>query len=148
MTNFHLCLGGEIKGNRSRDRRKMGRTQIDRLLRELYAARLSGDLNAVCRAFSPDAVFRIASASEANPVTIEAVGIDEFRPLLAFMIKTFKLADLNICTMDIGDAHVKVHWRANIRPRNTGATVLTELIDLIDVRDGRIVNFIEVFVPR
>jgi ketosteroid isomerase-like protein len=148
VTNFHPCLGGEIKGNRSRNRRKMDRTQIDRLLRELYAARLSGDLKAVCRAFSPDAVFQIASASEANPVTIEAAGIDEFRPLLAFMIKTFKLADLNISTMDIGDAHAKVHWRANIRSRITGATVLTEFIDLIDVRGGRIVNFSEVFVPR
>ncbi len=148
MTHFHLCLGGEIKGSRTRNRRKMDRTQIERLLRELYAARLSGDLEAVCRTFSRDAMFQIASASETNPVTIEAAGIGEFRPLLAFMIKTFKLRDLNISTMDIGDAQARVHWRANIRSRITGATVLTELIDLIEVRDGRIVNFSEVFVPR
>ena len=148
MTSFHICIGGEIKDNRSRNRRKMDTTQIDRLLRELYAARLSGDLEAVCRTFSPDAGFQIASASEANPVSIEAAGIDEFRPLLAFMIKTFKLAELNICTMDIRDAHARVHWRANIRSRITGATVRTEFIDLIDVRNGRIMNFSEVFVQR
>jgi ketosteroid isomerase-like protein len=149
MIDFHLCFGGEIKGNHSRNRRsKMDRTKIDRLLRELYAARLSGDLEAVCRTFSPEAVFQIASASETNPVTIEATGVGEFRPLLAFMMKTFKLRDLDISTMDIGDGHARVHWRANIRSRITGATVLTELIDLIDVHDGRIVNFSEVFVPR
>jgi ketosteroid isomerase-like protein len=41
-----------------------------------------------------------------------------------------------------------VLWRANVRSRITGATVPTEMIDVVEVRDGRIVNFNEVFVSR
>ena len=149
MTDFHLCLGGEIKGNRSRNRRKMGRTQIDRLLRELYAARLSGDLE--CRLSSVFTRCRVPNRQRQRSQSghdrgcrhrrISTIAGFHDQDVQARAISTFR-------TMDIGDAHARVHWRANIRSRITGATVLTELIDLIDVRDGRIVNFSEVFVPR
>ena len=50
--------------------------------------------------------------------------------------------------MAIEDAQATVHWRANVRSRITGATVPTEMIDIVEVRDGCIVNFNEVFAPR
>jgi len=126
----------------------MGRTQIDRLLRELYAARSSGDLERVCRVFAADAKFQIAGASEAGPAGIKANGIREFRPLLAFMIKTFKLGALTIRTMEIQEDQATVRWQADVQSRITGATVPTELIDVVEVRDGKIVNYNEVFMPR
>jgi ketosteroid isomerase-like protein len=124
----------------------MGCTQLDHLLRELYAARLSGDLDGVCRAFAANAKFQIAGASETSPVGIKAVGIKEFRPLLALMIKTFKLGALTIRTMNVEGDQATVRWQANVRSRITGATVPTEMIDIVEVRDGRIVNFNEVFM--
>jgi ketosteroid isomerase-like protein len=123
----------------------MGSKQIDRLLGELYAARLSGDLDGVCRAFADDAKFQIAGTSETSPVGIKAAGIKEFRPLLALMIKTFKLGALTIRTMNVEGDHATVRWQANVRSRITGATVPTEMIDIVEIRDGRIVNFNEVF---
>jgi ketosteroid isomerase-like protein len=126
----------------------MGQTEIDRLLRGLYAARLSGDLDAVCRSFSADAKFQIASASQASPVAIKAAGVEEFRPLLALLVKTFKLIDLTILSMVIEGAQATVHWRVNVRSRITGTTAPTELIDRLEVRDGCIVHFNEVFVPH
>ena len=126
----------------------MGRNQIDRLLRELYEARSRGDLDGVCRTFAADAKFQIAGTSETSPVGIKAAGIKEFRPLLAFMIKAFKLGALTIGTINVEGEQATVRWRANVRSRITGATVLTEMIDIIEVRDGRIVNFNEVFVRR
>jgi ketosteroid isomerase-like protein len=124
----------------------MGCTQIDRLLEGLYAARLSGDLDGVCRAFATDAKFQIAGASETSPVGIKAAGIKEFRPLLAFMIKTFKLEALTIRTVNVEGDHATVRWQANVRSRITGTTVPTEMIDIVKVRDGQIVNFNEVFM--
>jgi ketosteroid isomerase-like protein len=126
----------------------MGRTQIDLLLRELYAARLSGDLDAVCRVFSADAMFQIASASRTSPVAIKAAGVNEFRPLLAFIMKTFRLGDFSIRTIKIDGAQATVHWTADVRSRITGATVPTEMVDLAEVHDGLVVNFNEVFVAR
>ena len=126
----------------------MGRSEIDRLLRELYAARSSGDLDGVCRAFAANAKFQIAGATETSPVGITATGVKEFRPLLAFMIKTFKLGALTISTIEIEGDQATVRWQANVRSRITGATVLTEMIDIVEVCDDRIVNFNEVFVSR
>jgi ketosteroid isomerase-like protein len=124
----------------------MSRTELNRLLREFYAARVRGDLEAVCRSFSADAMFQLASAGTSNP--LKAAGVDEFRPLLALLLKTFRITDFSIQAMTIDGAQATVHWRANVRSRITGATVPTELIDLVEVRDSLIVSFNEVFAPR
>jgi ketosteroid isomerase-like protein len=124
------------------------RSKINRLLRELYAARVRGDLDGVCRIFSNDADFQIAGASHASPIAITAVGTDEIRSWLALMIKAFRLTDPTIFSIIIDGARAAVHWRTNVHSRITGTTALTELIDLIQVRDGCIVSYTEFFVLR
>jgi ketosteroid isomerase-like protein len=124
------------------------RSKIDRLLRELYAARVRGDLDSVCRTFSNGADFQIAGASHASPIAITAVGADEIRSWLALMIKAFQLTDYTIFSIIIDGPKAAVHWQAKIHSRITGARTLTELIDLIQVRDGCIVSYTEFFVPR
>jgi ketosteroid isomerase-like protein len=124
------------------------RLDIDRLLRELYGARMRGDLDGVCRTFSNDAKFQLAGASHASPIAITAVGIKEIRSWLALLIKTFQLKDQTILAMIIDGSQAAVHWRARIYSKVTGAMVLTELVDLVQVRDGRIASYTEFFVPR
>jgi ketosteroid isomerase-like protein len=123
-----------------------GWAEIDRLLRDLYASRLSGDPEAVSRLFSADAKLQIAGASQASP--IKAPGADDFRPLLARLIKTFKLSDLTILATVIEGNQATVHWRVNLRSRISGATAATDLNDPVEVCNGRIVNFNEAFVSR
>ncbi len=124
------------------------RDAIDGLLRGLYAARLRGDLDAVCKAFSDDAVFQIAGAGQVSPVSNRAVGVGEFRPLLAVMIKTFKLRDQVILAILIDGTKAAVHWRAGVHSRITGAMVLTEFVTLVEIHEGRIVSYLEFFAPR
>jgi len=124
------------------------RLEIDGLLRGLYAARLRGDLDAVCRSFSDDAVFQIAGAGQVSPVSNRAVGVGEFRPLLAVMIKTFKLRDQVILAILIDGLKAAVHWRAGVYSRITGTMVLTEFVAIVEVRNGRIVSYLEFFAPR
>ena len=124
------------------------RLDIDRLLRELYGARMRGDLDGVCRTFSNDAKFQLAGASHASPIAITAVGIKEIRSWLALLIKTFRLKDHTIFSMIIDGTRAAVHWRARIYSNITGITVLTELVDLVEVQNGRIGSYTEFFVPR
>jgi len=123
------------------------RRETEKLLRGLYAARLRGDLAGVCDAFSPDARFRISGPSNASLLAMSAHGSDQLRPLLAIMIKSFKLNDLQILALLIDGANAAVHWRVKIFSRLTGETVVTELIDVIAVHDGRIASFTELFAP-
>jgi ketosteroid isomerase-like protein len=124
------------------------RLEIDRLLRQLYTARVAGDLEGVCQTFANDAKFEIAGTSQTSPIAISATGLDQIRTWLALLIKTFQMSDQAILSMIIEDAAAAVHWRAKIRSRITGATVSTNLVDLVQVRDGRIASYTEFFVPR
>jgi ketosteroid isomerase-like protein len=124
------------------------RLQIDRLLRELYAARERGDLAGVCRIFSDDAKFEIAGASHTSPIAIATSGIEQIRTWMALLIKTFQVNDLEILSMIIEGATAAVHWRAKVRSRITGVSVPTDFVDLVQVRDGHIASYIEFFVPR
>ncbi|HEX4683956.1 MAG TPA: nuclear transport factor 2 family protein [Gemmatimonadaceae bacterium] len=124
------------------------RQEIERLLRGLYAARMSGDLAAVCEKFTADARFQIAGASHATPVAVTAVGTREYRPLLSIMLKTFKLSDEEIVSLLIDGAKAAVHWRVNIFSRMTGTTVRTELVDVIEIRNGKIGSYMEFFAPH
>jgi ketosteroid isomerase-like protein len=125
------------------------RHEIERLLLELYAARVRGDLAAVCATFTDDANFQVAGASSnASPIAMRAVGVKEFRPLLAIMIKSFKLSEQEILAMLIDGAGAAVHWRAKIHSRISGTMTLTELVDVVEIRDGRIGSYTEFFVPR
>jgi ketosteroid isomerase-like protein len=124
------------------------RSDVDRLIRGLYDARARGDLKAVCAAFTDDAAFQIAGASNASPIAIIAHGITEFRPWLTLMLKTFQLDEVKILGLIIDGDNAAGHWQARIHSRVTGAKVLTELVDIIRVRDGRISAYTEFFVPR
>jgi hypothetical protein len=46
------ALGDHSRTYRPRDRAVAGRLKIERLLHELYAARVRGDLDRVCRSFA------------------------------------------------------------------------------------------------
>ena len=124
------------------------RLEIERLLRELYAARLRGDLDAMCAAFSQDATLQIAGAGTVSPVGVKSVGIDQFRSLLGLMIRSFKLSEQTIMSMIVDGEKAAVHWQAKVHSRISGTMVLTEFVDLVEVKDHRVGSFIEFFVPR
>jgi ketosteroid isomerase-like protein len=124
----------------------MDRIRIERLLRELYAARVRGDLDEVCRTFSQDAKFRISGTSHGSSIHITAVGTDEIRQWMSLLIQSFELTEYNIQSIVIDYAKAAVHWRTNVHSRITGTRVLTELIALVEIRQGRIVSYTEFFV--
>ena len=123
------------------------RPEIESLLRALYDSRRRGDLDAVCRAFSRDALFQIAGAGQASPIVNRSTGINQFRPLLAVLVKTFKLSDLMILSLVIDNPKAAVHWRAKVYSKLAGTTVPTEFIDLIEIKDALVVSYMEFFVP-
>lgn len=126
----------------------MNRLEVEQVLKELYAARLAGDLERLCRTFTDDARLEIAGVSYATPMAIRASGRAEIRTWLALLVKTFQLSDQEVLSMIIEGAAAAVQWRCKVRSRITGASVATELVDVFRVRDGRIASYTEFFVPR
>jgi ketosteroid isomerase-like protein len=123
------------------------RRQVEKLVRELHAARLEGSLERLCACFSPDARLRIAGSSDGKPIAIAASGITQIRPWLGILVKTFRLSGYQLLSLTIEGARAAAHWRVDIHSKITGAMVATELVDLIEVRDERIGSYTEFFVP-
>jgi ketosteroid isomerase-like protein len=124
-----------------------GRAEFERLLAQLYEARAAGALERLCALFGPDAVFKISGSSDGKPIALAARGEAEVRSWLAVLVKTFRLTRHEIVSMVIDGPRAAVHWRASIHSRITGASVPTELVDLVELRDGRIGSYVELFVP-
>jgi ketosteroid isomerase-like protein len=72
----------------------------------------------------------------------------KFAPVLALMIRTFKLTEQTMLSMIIDGPNAAVRWRARAQSRITGRTALTELVDIVEVRDGRVASYTEFFSPR
>ena len=121
------------------------RAAFESLLERLYAARLAGNLDALCGLFAADAVFEISGASQAKPIAIRAVGLGEFRPWLALLLKTFRLTDLSLVTVIIDCNKAAVRWRAKIHSRITGSEVITDVVYLIEIGGIQILSYIEFF---
>jgi ketosteroid isomerase-like protein len=124
------------------------RLVAEHVIKELHAARVGGDLAAMCRLFAQDGRFKIAGASADKPIAIAADGLAAFRPWLSMMVKVFRLSNYELTSLVIESPRAAVHWRADIYSKVTGVTVPTELIDLIELRDRQIITYTEFFVPR
>ena len=123
------------------------RSQVEQLVKELHAARLAGDLERLCRVFSPDARLRIAGSSDGKPIAIDASRIARIRPWLSILVKTFRLRGYELLSLTIEGTSAAAHWRVDIESKITGISIPTELVDLIEVRNGLITSQVEFFVP-
>jgi ketosteroid isomerase-like protein len=123
------------------------RLQVEQLVRALHAARLEGNLERLCALYSEEARLRIAGTTDGKPIAIAASGIAEIRPWLSILVKTFRLSQYMILSLTVDAPRAAAHWRVDIHSKVTGVVVPTELVDLIDVRGGRIASHTEFFVP-
>src|SRR5215472_6527205 len=123
------------------------RPEIEQLVRELHAARLDGNLERLCALYADEARLRIAGSTDGKPIAIAAIGLAEVRPWLSILVKTFRLTQYTILSLTVDVPRAAAHWRVDIHSKITGAVVPTELVDLIDVRAGRIASHTEFFVP-
>ena len=124
------------------------RIVAERVIQQLHAARVGGDLAGMCRLFTEDGRFVIVGASADKPIAIRETGLPAFRPWLAMMVKVFKISDYELLSLVVEWPRAIAHWRAQIYSKVTGATVPTELVDLVELREDRILAYTEFFVPR
>ncbi len=124
------------------------RVVAERMIQQLHAARVGGDLAGLCRLFAENGIFEIVGASAEKPTAIRAKGLADFRPWLAMMVKVFRLSDYTLLSLVVEWPRATAHWRADIYSKVTGVTVATELVDLVELSEDRILTYTEFFVPR
>jgi ketosteroid isomerase-like protein len=124
------------------------RIAAQRIIEKLHAARVAGDLAGMCRLFADSGRFEILGASADKPIVIQQTDIAGFKPWLAMLVKVFKINNYAVLSTVIEWPRATVHWRADIYSKVTGITVRTELVDILEVSEDRILAYTEFFAPR
>ncbi len=124
------------------------RAVAERMVRQVHTARVGGDLPTLCRLFADRGRYEIVGASADKPIAIRTTSIAELRPWLAMMVKVFRLSDYCLLSLVVEWPRATAHWRTDIYSKVTGVTVPTELIDLLELSEDRILSYTEFFAPR
>jgi ketosteroid isomerase-like protein len=119
-----------------------------RIIETLHAARVAGDLAGMLSVFSADGNYEILGASADKSIAIRAQTLAEFRPWLAMMVKVFRLTNYQLLSLTSESPRIVAHWRADIYSKVTGVTVLTELVDVVELGERGVVKYTEFFAPR
>jgi ketosteroid isomerase-like protein len=120
----------------------------EKLIQQLHAARVAGDLAAMCRVFAADGRFEILGASADKSIAIRANNLADFRPWLAMMVKVFRIGNYQLLSLVVEWPRAVAHWRADIYSKVTGVTVPTELVDVVQLTPEHIATYTEFFAPR
>jgi ketosteroid isomerase-like protein len=121
----------------------MTKTEVEQLVRKLYAARVAGNVEEIVRLMAPDVDFALAGDPAASPVVGRLRGSDRLRAQLMKLVEGFKFNSYDIVTLVVEGSNAAVRAKANITSMITGATVDMELADFIEARDGRAVSFVQ-----
>jgi ketosteroid isomerase-like protein len=119
------------------------RSGVEKVLRDAYEARVRGDIDTLGRIFADNARFEVAGSSQVSRVPARVEGAAQVLPLIGQQIRTFQLSDLRILSMVIEGSKAAVHWRAKVRSSVTREIADTQLMNIIEVKDGRITSFVE-----
>ena len=110
------------------------RQEIEQALDRAYAARQRRDVAATVACFHADGSFTV------NGAPGPACGTEACRSALAGLFETFTLFESQPHCRVIDPPHAVVHWRGKFRANSTGQIADTDILDLIEVKDGRIAS--------
>jgi ketosteroid isomerase-like protein len=117
------------------------RAEIEKLVRDCYAARIRGDVEGAMRFFDANVQFEIVGDPATMPAAGRSIGAHSFRAQLTNLVHTFTFHSHEILSIVIDGSKAAVRARVKLTSTVTGRTVETELADFIEVKDGRIVSF-------
>src|SRR5258708_19918813 len=101
----------------------------------------------MCRVFADEGRYEILGASADKSIAIRARNLAEFRPWLSMMVKVFKLNNYQLLSLTVEMPRAVAHWRTDIFSKATGATVPTELFDVVTIKPNRIPTYTHFFPP-
>jgi len=121
----------------------MNRDEIKAFILGIYDARVEGDMDALAGIFADDATFQIAGSPEHSLLATVAESHEGVMALLQTIVDTFELENFTILDLLVEGNKVAVRWRATVHQVTSGETNTSELADFIEIRNGKVVSFIE-----
>lgn len=114
------------------------RAAIETLIRDAYAARYRGDLDALMAYFHPQCSYRLAGGPQAAEVFAQPDGIEAVREQMAGLIATYVFSNIEELAMTVDGETATLHWRADVECKPTGRSGSFEIMDVFSIADGKL----------
>lgn len=121
----------------------MTRTQIERILSEVAAARRRGDADAVAKHFAHDAVYRMSGTPELGPITASHCGPDTIRAVVSHLIQTWDFTDFPAVSIHVDGDTAYVYHKGLVRHMPSNTRLNFEILARVVFKDGLITEFVE-----
>jgi uncharacterized protein (TIGR02246 family) len=118
-----------------------GKEAIEKLVRDIYAARARGDYDAMAALCAPDASLRIIGA-DGDAVAGLTSGRSALRERFATLAQ-FAFANQEMVSILVEGDRAAVHWRADVTFTPTGKSATTEFCDLWTIENGQMTSLIQ-----
>jgi ketosteroid isomerase-like protein len=115
--------------------------EMKRRIRDLYAARVAGRLDATLADFSDDVTFDFNGVGAGFPGLAGAVkGKANVAATIEGLIETFRFEDWRERSLIVEGDHAALHWSGRVVFTPTGASDTFDVVDLFTFKDGKIVE--------
>ena len=119
------------------------RDTIEKLVREAYRRRVAHDTHGLCDLFTDDTEYRMVKAVPEGAPAFVAKLQPDLREVMSQLIENFHLKDFSIKTLLIDGNRAAVHWNARLHSTVNGRVSETDVLDLLEIRDGKIARLTE-----
>ena len=123
----------------------MDREQMLRVLGEVYAARVKGDVDGVLKMFTDDAKFNLNASPQQTEVSVATDGASPLHAVMTKLVTTFEFKDLEIVDSIVEGSRAAIRIRFTARSRANGKEAKTESLDLVEFRDGKVSSYTQFF---
>lgn len=121
----------------------MDASEFEMFLKQFYAARIGGDVEALGTMFAEDARFRIAGSPEYSMLATSVQGRDGITGLFRTIADSFGLDEFSMEDLLVNGNKAAVRWNARVQNITSGDSFTTELADFIEIGDGKIISLNE-----
>lgn len=119
------------------------RSEIEQFINNTYEERRKGNIEKLLSYFHPNCRFRIAGSERMGTLSEHIDGRENFRPMLKALIDNWDFAEFQTERLYVDGETVFAHRLGTIRHVPTGIPIVTEILDKITIREGKIVEFVE-----
>ncbi len=123
----------------------MNREQMLDLMRQGYAARVRGDVDEILAIFTQDAKFKLNAAPAQANVAHATAGTGGMRNALTHLVSAFEFQTCDIVDAVVEGSKAAIRIRFTVRSRQTDNVAVTESVDLVEFRDGKVVSYTQFF---
>lgn len=112
---------------------------------EGYQARVRGDVDSFMQVFTPDARFTLNASPHQPAVSMHTEGAASLRTAITQLIGAFEFQKLDIIDSVVEGSKAAIRIRFTVRSHATGKTAVTESLDLVEFRDGKVSSYTQFF---